>query len=83
MSNTFPKLELHETDHGMGGMGDATTKLVARFSKKLFADAWLAHRGFTHEQYGSFYHEDEAKRHCMGCISYTIRNAEAVPIDPK
>lgn len=70
-----PKYELHETDHGIDGW-DAKTVLVARFTTTEKAEAWLAAKGYTYRQYGSYYHQDEAKRHTMGCISYKITEAK-------
>lgn len=77
-----PKFELFETNHGVDGW-DAKTNLVARFTTKELAHEFLAARGFTHVQFGSFYHQDPSRRHCMGCVSYGIAEAKQVPEDPK
>lgn len=77
-----PKYELMETDHGIDGW-DAKTRLIARFTEKQKAEAWLAAKGHTYIQYGSYYHQDENRRHTMGAISYNITDALCVPEDPE
>lgn len=77
-----PEFELYKTDHGIDGW-DARTTLEARFTTKHKAVLYLATRGYCHIEYGSFYHLDPAKRHCMGCISFKIENTKLVPEDPQ
>jgi hypothetical protein len=76
-----PRYELHETNHGIDGW-DAKTTLAARFSTSEKAEAWLAAKGYTFRRYGSFYHQDEAKRHTMGCVSFKIVETACVDEDP-
>lgn len=78
---THPQFELHETDHGIDGW-DAKSKLVGRFTTKAKAEAWLVARGFNHRETGWYWHIDPARRHTMNAITYEIRAALNVPIDP-
>lgn len=82
MKTKTPPFELYETDHGIDGW-DAKTVLVARFTTKEKAMAWLVARGFNHAEYGSFYHMDPARRHTMNAISYGIKDTNLVSEDPK
>lgn len=79
-TKTLP-FELYETDHGIDGW-DAKTVLVARFSDKEKAQAYLAARGFDHVEYDGFWHRDPSRRHTMNAISYAIRDAIIVPENP-
>jgi hypothetical protein len=78
-----PPFELWKTDHGIDGK-DAKRWLVARFTSRANAIAYLKARVFTYQRDGWFWHADERHRHTMGAISYEIRAVEPrVPIDPE
>lgn len=78
-----PPFELRKTDHGIDGW-DAKTWVIAKFTTKQKALDYLAERGFTHKQWNSYYHKDEAKRNTMGAISYEIREvSRSIPTDPE
>lgn len=75
--------ELRKTDHGIDGW-DARTWVVGHFTTHAKAMAYLRKRSFTWEEYGSYYHDDVAKRNTMGAISYKIDKAPHGPdIDPE
>jgi hypothetical protein len=70
---TLHIFELLETNHGVDGW-DARTKSLGHFRTKEQAVQWLADRGYTRiEEYGAFFHADNAKRFCMCAISYEIK----------
>lgn len=70
-----PPFELFKTDSGIDGH-DATTWLVARFSTFHKAEEYLARRGYTFFDHGSYYHHDITRRNTMNHISYAIRDAK-------
>ena len=79
-----PPFELWKHDAGIDGW-DAKRWLVARFTTREKAVAYLAARGYTHaEGRDHFAHSDESQRHTMGKISYEIREVTPeVPVDPQ
>lgn len=77
-----PPIELWKTNHGIDGH-DARRWLVARFTTRDKAVAYLAARQFTHHEHGYFAHADPAFRHTMGQITYEVREVKPeVPVDP-
>lgn len=78
-----PPFELWKTDHGIDGK-DARSWLVARFTTRDRAMAYLSKRGYTYQSNGWLWHSDPNQRHTMGAISYEIREVKPeVPVDPE
>lgn len=80
-----PPFELWKMDHGIDGH-DAKRWLVARFTTRQKAVAYLTARQFTYQgnQTPMYWHADPDRRHTMGAISYEIRETKPeVPIDPE
>ncbi len=81
-----PPYELWKTDNGIDGH-DAKRWLVARFTTRQKAVAYLAARSFTYQLGGvnpTYWHAEEKHRHTMGAISYEIREVKPeVPVDPE
>lgn len=80
----MPPFELLKTDHGIDGW-DAKTWLVARFTTKPKAVAYLKSIGYGYQQFrDNYYADDIGHRNTMGAISYAIREkVPDVPIDPE
>lgn len=83
--NNVPPLMLVECDAGMGGPYDAKFKTIAYFTSAEIAQEWLRKRGFDHKEYGTYYHREPERRHCMGQISYQIKENDGTcyPVDPE
>lgn len=82
----MPPFELWKQDHGIDGW-DFKQWLVARFTDRGKALAYLTQRGYTY-QLGQpsnvFAHADIQKRNTMGQITYEIREVQPkVPLDPR
>jgi hypothetical protein len=78
---TDPLFELWKTDHGIDGW-DAKTVLVAKFTTRDKALAYIAAMGFTRKtHFGHYEHHDERYRHTMGKLTFEIREPK-IPVDP-